>query len=140
MWTNVLLTKEEVSMRKAKVFKLMSCALVLVLTCAGIQMNANADFIGTRQLASVATTEIQRDELRTLFAREDVARQLSSMGVDVVDAQERVASLSDSEVEQLYQQIQDLPAGAGALGTIAIVLLILILLDVAGVTDIFPKI
>lgn len=127
-------------MRKAKVFKLMSCALVLVLTCAGIQMNANADFIGTRQLASVATTEIQRDELRTLFAREDVARQLSSMGVDVVDAQERVASLSDSEVEQLYQQIQDLPAGAGALGTIAIVLLILILLDVAGVTDIFPKI
>lgn len=127
-------------MRNANMFKLMSCFLVLVFTSAGIQINANADFIGTGQLVSATTADMQRGELRTLFARDDVAKQLSSMGVNVADAQERVASLSDAEVNQLYNQINDLPAGSGALGTIAIVLVILILLDVAGVTDIFPKI
>jgi len=127
-------------MRNVKIVKLMSCALILIFTYAGIQVNAHADFIGTSQLAGATTTEMQRDELRTLFAREDVAKQLSAMGVDPADAQERVASLSDAEVNQLHARMDELPAGAGALGTIALVLVILILLEVVGAIDIFPKI
>lgn len=120
--------------------RFISSTLIVLITCAGIQANAQAAMIDTPQLASEVSVEMQRDELATLFAREDVAKQLSSLGVDPADAQERVASLSDTEVSQLHAKINDLPAGAGALGTIALVLVILILLDVAGVTDIFPKI
>lgn len=127
-------------MLSAKMKRYMSCTLIVLMTTAGIQATANAALIGTSQVASEVSVELQRDELRTLFAREDVAKQLSAMGVDPVDAQERVNSLSDAEVAQLHDNVKDLPAGAGALGTIALVLLILILLDVAGVTDIFPRV
>lgn len=127
-------------MLSAKMKRYMSCTLIVLMTTAGIQATANAALIGTSQVASEASVELQRDELRTLFAREDVAKQLSAMGVDPADAQERVNSLSDAEVAQLHDNVNDLPAGAGALGTIALVLLILILLDVAGVTDIFPRV
>ncbi|TNE83483.1 MAG: hypothetical protein EP334_00575 [Gammaproteobacteria bacterium] len=127
-------------MLTVKMKRYICCTLVLLLTTAGVQASAQAALIGTQQVANEASVEVQRDELRTLFARDDVVQKLSSLGVDVADAQQRVANLSDAEVAQLHEQINDLPAGAGALGTIALVLLILILLDVAGVTDIFPKI
>lgn len=123
-----------------KMKRYICCTLVLLLTTAGVQASAQAALIGTQQVANEASVEVQRDELQTLFARDDVVQKLSTLGVDVADAQQRVANLSDAEVAQLHEQINDLPAGAGALGTIALVLLILILLDVAGVTDIFPKI
>ncbi|TNE87622.1 PA2779 family protein [Porticoccus sp.] len=127
-------------MLTVKMKRYICCTLVLLLTTAGVQASAQAALIGTQQVANEASVEVQRDELQTLFARDDVVQKLSSLGVDVADAQQRVANLSDAEVAQLHEQINDLPAGAGALGTIALVLLILILLDVAGVTDIFPKI
>jgi TolA-binding protein len=127
-------------MLTVKMKRYICCTLVLLLTTAGVQASAQAALIGTQQVANEASVEVQRDELQTLFARDDVVQKLSSLGVDVADAQQRVANLSDTEVAQLHEQINDLPAGAGALGTIALVLLILILLDVAGVTDIFPKI
>lgn len=127
-------------MLTATMKRYISCTLVLLLTAAGVQASANAALIGTQQLASEVSVEVQRDELQTLFARDDVVQKLSSLGVDVANAQQRVANMSDAEVAQLHEQINDLPAGADALGTIALVLLILILLDVAGATDIFPKI
>jgi len=125
-------------MLTATMKRYVACALILLFATAGIQASANAAMIGTDQVAQEATVENQRAELQTLFAREDVADQLSAMGVDPAEAQERVAGLSDAEVAQLLGQMEDLPAGAGALGTIALVLLILILLDIAGATDIFP--
>ncbi|MCB1670584.1 MAG: PA2779 family protein [Gammaproteobacteria bacterium] len=65
---------------------------------------------------------------------------LADMGVDAQAARDRVATLSAEELEQLSNRMDELPAGEGALGTIALVLVILILLDVAGVTDIFPSV
>jgi hypothetical protein len=63
------------------------------------------------------------------------------MGVDPQLAKIRVASLTDQEVMQLSDRIDQLPAGAGALETILIIggvfLLVLMVLDIIGVTDIF---
>ena len=43
-----------------------------------------------------------------------------------------------AEVIAMHQQLNNLPAGQGALGAVVLILVIFILLDVAGVTDIFP--
>mgnify|MGYP003700340849 FL=1 len=112
--------------------------LLLLFTTAGIQGQAVAAMVGTDQIAAEVTGEQQRQELRNFLQRNDVRAQLTTLGVDPGDAQDRIASLTDSEVRSLYQQVGDLPAGGSALGTVALVLLILILLDVAGATDIFP--
>lgn len=114
--------------------------LVILLPAGSLCSTVNAAVIDSRQLAQEQFASDQRAELLSLLAREDVAAQLSEFGVDPVNAQARVAGLTDAEVAALHQNIEELPAGSGVLGTIALVLLILILLDIAGVTDIFPKI
>ena len=120
--------------------KILVYTLITMMSYAGLQMQVNAGVISTQQLAGAVTVDMQRAEINNLLAREDVAKQLTAFGVDSADAMQRVASLSDAEVSEMYHNIQDMPAGQGALGVIALVLVILILLDVAGVTDIFPKI
>ena len=69
-------------------------------------------------------------------------RQLSVLGVDPVEAQLRVAGLSDAEVSRLAGRIDTLPAGEGALGAIVraalIVFLVLLVTDLLGFTNVFP--
>ncbi|RLQ21765.1 hypothetical protein DWB85_10785 [Seongchinamella sediminis] len=114
--------------------------LVILLPGASLCSSVNAGVIDSRDLVQEQLVSDQRSELLALVSREDVARQLTEFGVDPANAQMRIASLTDAEVASLHQNIDELPAGSGVLGTIALVLLILILLDIAGVTDIFPKI
>ena len=51
----------------------------------------------------------------------------------------RINSMTASEISQVQGHLANLPAGGSALGTVALVLVILILLEIAGVIDIFPK-
>ena len=48
--------------------------------------------------------------------------------------------MTAQEVHEMATNMNNMPAGAGALETVVLVLLILILLDLTGVTDIFPNI
>lgn len=114
--------------------------LILAFSLSGVTTQSYAAIIGTDQIATQTAAQIKRNEIRQLLERKDVTRQLEAMGVNPDAAKTRVDSLTGAELTQLHQGISTLPAGEGALGTIAIVLVILILLDVAGVTDIFPKI
>lgn len=106
---------------------------------AGLVSQSHAVMVGTDTVAAEVSSDLGRAEIKDLLARQDVSDKLTSLGVDIADVSDRVDSMSDAEVAELNQQMADLPAG-GVLGAIVLVLLILILLDVAGVTDIFPGI
>jgi hypothetical protein len=68
-----------------------------------------------------------------------VRARLQAYGVDPVQAQERVAALSDEEAARLAAQIDELPAGGvDALGVALIVFLVLLFTDIMGYTKIFP--
>lgn len=126
-------------MRKYSMMSKSLASLVLALfTLMSVQVPAMADIVSTEQLAFEQQTQIKRDAVKSFFSRDDVAAQLVERGVDVADAQQRVESLSGSELNTLYEQIDTLPAGEGGLGLVIGILVIFILLDVAGVTDIFP--
>ena len=115
-------------------------SLVLALfTMMSVQVPAMADIVSTEQLAFEQQTQIKRDAVKSFFSRDGVTAQLVERGVDIADAQQRVDSLSGTEVNALYEQIDTLPAGEGV-GLVIGILVIFILLDVAGVTDIFPGI
>jgi hypothetical protein len=118
--------------------KYIPIAMAGLIAFGGFQAQVNAGMVETNQFAAEISMQEQRSALVDLMTREDVARQLNTMGVDIENAKERVASLSDAEIQQLHNKLDQLPAGSGAAGTVLVVLLILILLDVAGVTDIFP--
>lgn len=112
--------------------------LVLVFSFTSIHIPAHAAMIGTDMLVAGTELEIQRDALRERLLRDDVMQELQALGVAPALVSERVNSMTAAEVRQIQGQLDSLPAGSG-LGTVAVVLLILILLEVAGVIDIFPR-
>lgn len=112
--------------------------VALFFSLATFQAPVHAALIGTDSLVSQTELQQQRDALGEQLLRDDVKKELLALGVDPADVTERVNSMTVSEIQQVQGQLDSLPAGSG-LGTVAVVLLILILLEVAGVIDIFPK-
>ena len=100
-------------------------------------MPVRAEMIGTAQLLSQSA---QREHASAFMARDDVKRQLETLGVDPAVAAQRVAGLTESELQALNGHIDSLPAGAGAVELVLIIILVLLVLELAGVIDIFKKI
>src|SRR5450631_2463059 len=112
------------------IFKLI-CRLLIASMMMMTFTAAQAGMIGADQLAG-ASSSAQLDRLAVLvvLSRPEVANQLAAQGVSPQLAQERVASMSDSEVQALRGQIDALPAGAmshGAIAGIVIVVLALVI-------------
>lgn len=115
--------------------------LVVALVFSGFSSVASASVITTQQAMSAeARTTMERDA-RASLARDDVRQAMLKLGADPVQAQSRVASLSDAELMQLQGQLDRLPAGAdgGALVVIGVVFLVLVILELTGVTNIFNR-
>jgi hypothetical protein len=113
--------------------------LFLAASLLGVQIApVQAAMIGTTQALAAEQDRLDRDRLASLLEREDLQRQLSALGVDVQDAKDRVAGLTDAEVARISQQIDTLPAGGDALGVVVLIFIIFIITDALGVTDIFP--
>jgi len=99
---------------------------------------ANAAVIDTQTLLAVET-ESPQDVLTAFLAREDVHDQMVALGVDPESAANRVAGLTDQELVELQSHIRELPAGSSALAVLGAVFLVLIVLELVGVTNIFSK-
>ena len=76
-----------------------------------------------------------------MLAREDIQKALIDRGIDPVEAQARVGTLTDREAVQFADTMEQLPAG-GVIGYIVglavLVFLVLLVTDILGYTDIFP--
>lgn len=87
----------------------------------------------------VSTAEVHQGVVPLLQAmpekRSWLEEQLIDGGVEKPQAVERVAALTDEQVNQIYQKIDEQPAGGNILITILVVLLIT---DLIGATDVFP--
>ena len=71
--------------------------------------------------------------------QQKVTEVLTQYGVTPASAAERAASLSDQELRLIQQKIDSLPAGQGALEVIGIVFLVLLILELVGVTNVFNR-
>ena len=118
----------------------LAVALVLVAT---LPMGfVQAGLVPTDQvMAETFGAGEERARVEAFLAREDVREQFAALGVDSAEAAERIAALSDDEVAKIAGQLDQLPAGEGFLATAAItagiILLILIITDIAGITNVF---
>lgn len=100
---------------------------------------AQAAMVGTAQVIAAEQGTLNRARLASMLERGDLQRQLTAMGVDIQQAKDRVAGLTDAEVAQINQQIDKMPAGADSiLGVFLTILVILIITDLVGWTDVFP--
>lgn len=75
--------------------------------------------------------------INSMLAREEVRNALIDLGVSPDDATARVEKMTDSELQLLEQQLDQLPAGGGIVGVIGIVAIVLVILELLDVTDLF---
>jgi hypothetical protein len=125
-------------MRIPHLFRKTASVLLAALLVGAQIAPTQAAMVGTAQVLAAEQGRLDRGRLMSLLEREDLQRQLSALGVDVQHAKARVAGLTDAEVAQLNQRIAELPAGGDALGVILLILIIFIITDALGATDIFP--
>jgi hypothetical protein len=126
-------------MHASRILKKTGAALVAASLLGTAVAPAQAAMVGTAQAVAAQQGALDRARLASLLEREDLQRQLGTMGGDVAHAKARVASLTDAEVARINQQLEQLPAGSDSvLGVLVLILIIFIITDALGATDIFP--
>ena len=118
-----------------------SLAVLLAASLLALSVqSARAGVITTQQYLSAVDREAARNRIDAVLAREEVRSRLEHYGVDPVAADERIAALTDQELELLATDLENLPAGGDLLGVVGVVFIVLLILELVGVIDIFSKI
>ena len=128
-----------------KIYRTISCVLSAAMLAA-MPLALHAEMVSTSSMLAPDQSNVQVAQgLQTtpsasLLTRADVRNQLEALGVDSALAAERVAAMTDSQLQQLSLRMQELPAGSGALGIVITVLVIVLLLEILGITDMSDKV
>ena len=115
---------------------------IFMLLLSGPCQSALAAMIRTESVIDSDRAHDAREYLNAFLARDDVKTALESRGIDPLEAQNRVDSLTDDEARWVADQLDQMPAGGSFFTTLLIVVflifVILLFTDIAGYTDIFP--
>jgi len=111
-------------------------ALVLAATMITSSLPVHAGIVGTEQMVTQETRATSLSRIESALAGAEVAAQLEAWGVAPEAVAERVAAMSDIELQQLAETMETDPAG-GVLAVIGLVFVVLLVLEVTGATNIF---
>jgi len=123
-------------MLKSRMFVILQIVAFLVASTVG---TAQAAVIGNAEHFAQQDRSEQLAHIDSVLARDIVQEQLVAMGVSHADAMERIGALSNAELQQLAQSLDTLPVGAGALSVLGALFLVLLVLEILGVTNVFTK-
>jgi hypothetical protein len=114
--------------------------LIFNFLVATFPQQALAGIIATPAAIAAQEDHASVSHLKQLLAREDVRGQLVQLGIDPAVAEQRVNALTPAEIARLQPQLDGLPAGGdGLLVVIGVVFVVLLILELVGVTNIFTK-
>jgi hypothetical protein len=118
---------------KSNMKKLRLLAWIPALALAMQAPLVHAEMIGPESaIESQQPTEAEQDraKVQQFLDRSNVKERLQAMGVDALNARDRVNAMSDAEVHALAQRMESLPAG-GALSQYDWILILLVAILVA---------
>lgn len=105
---------------------------------AAPQATPSSELVSTQDVLSADQVSADRERISEVLARQDIQDQLIAQGVDPADVEARVAALSDAEVRQMAEHLDDLPAGASVVGALVFIFVLLLVTDLLGLTNVFP--
>ena len=116
-------------------------AIVFLLVSTSFQ-SASAAMIATEKLLSAQTPQEKRDYLHQLIAREEIKDALIAQGIDPLEAQLRIQSLTEAEIQFIADKLDHLPAGEGvviySLIVVAVIIATVLIFKFTSITDLFP--
>jgi hypothetical protein len=120
---------------RGALMRLVSVSII----CMGFAQVAPAGMIGTAYMLDDESRAASLSRIEVLLARQDVARQLEAFGVDQTLVVQRLNGLSHAELLELEGQLDAQVAGGDIIGLIGAVFVVLLILELVGVTDIFKS-
>lgn len=118
---------------RGALMRLVSVSII----CMGFAQVAPAGVIGTGYMLDDEFRAAGVSRMETLLAREDVGRQLEAFGVDRAMVMERLDALSTAELLELEGRLDSQVAGGDVIAVVGVVFIVLMILELVGVTDIF---
>jgi len=127
-----------------RTLKPISILLVIIFLLAPVCCRtASAAMIGTETVLTPERNPGTREVLLDLMSREDFQNILMARGIDPMEARARIDSLSDAELEMIFNNIADRPAGGDATGFIIVVgvviIIVFILVEYFSAVKMFPQ-
>ncbi|SDN88106.1 PA2779 family protein [Vreelandella arcis] len=125
---------------RAYLSTLLIAALVITSlpVAAAPAASPSTDLVSTQSVLANDSGLADRERIHQLLNRADIQDELVKQGVDLDEVEARVAALSDAEAQQMANQLEELPAGAGVIGALFAVFVILLVTDILGLTDVYP--
>lgn len=124
-------------MTRLRLVRLVAALVAVSVGMAGLVQTASAGVVGTRAVMMQVERAETMARVQAALDRDAVQAQLMAHGVDAGAAAARVAALTDAELRYLDARLAELPAGAGVVEIVGVVFVVLLILELVGVTDIF---
>jgi hypothetical protein len=119
--------------RLGKIIPVLSILALVSLHMAPLQ----AAMVDNSQLIADSQQQMTKQEVLSQLDRQDVQDKLVAMGVDIDDAKQRIAQMSEQELAQLAQDFEQMPAGSGVIGALLVIFIVFVVTDMLGATDVF---
>jgi hypothetical protein len=115
---------------------------IVFLLVSTSSQSASAAMIGTEKLLPAQNPQDRRDRLLQLIAREEIEDALIAQGIDPLEAQLRIQSLTDREIQLIAAKLDDLTAGGGLLTfsliIVGVIIATVLIFKFTSITDLFP--
>jgi len=123
--------------------KYVSCFVTLTMLLMSMPVQTvGAAMIGTETVMTLTKAQHVRKNLNELLNREDVKSIMIARGISPIEAKARVDSLSDAEIMQIADKMDQLPSGGSDFGVVVgatlVIFIILLITDILGYTHVFP--
>ena len=98
---------------------------------------ATAGVFSSDQVIANQQHQYNKQQVLSFVDSAEVQSKLIELGVSPSEAKQRIANMTNQELEALNNEINEMPAG-GIVSTIVTVLVVVAVLDLMGITDVYP--
>ena len=116
--------------------KLIKASIACTILMFGLGQ-ASADVYSPDQVISHQQFNYDKQQVLSFVGNAQVQQKLIELGVSPADAQQRIANMTHQEINALNSQLNDMPAG-GIIDVVVTVLVVVAVLDLMGITDVYP--
>ena len=102
---------------------------IKIVLMAVLWLSTSTAFAAMVSTSHLITEPERAQMVRNIAERQHVEQQLIELGIDPIEASDRVKQMTDQQISSLQGQIAELPAGAGVSTTnLLLIIIVLILL------------
>lgn len=98
---------------------------------------ASAAVFSSEQVIANQQFNFNKQQVLSYVDSAEVQNKLIELGVSPADARHRIANMTAEELSALNSQMNEMPAG-GIVGVVVTVLVVVVVTDLMGLTDVYP--